>query len=293
MRDKIAANDTTPLEESWHDLKRRHVRPGTLPKWAPPPVKQVHTWVNRLSEGGSALLTVTGPNPTFRAEVFQVCYAVPGLRVLGGSRNHQDWVHKGVLHDITQRVRGLTGRPWGVVWELLEVRDFIVEEPLRGLIDQGFGFTGFFKALWEGRFLLQEGRKQESLALLAAVLRWLCALDLSDEHQAALTKVHITRELASLQERLDMLLFLLALIYQNGLADRTVLVLDGLDQAARTGPDKRKELFRQLTETTNTFERWSRLGSATGLVFGVSTEGLEAISHYNERLCRKIEAAVV
>lgn len=267
-------------------LKDIDVRPGTLPKWTPPSVKHIQRWVDALPEGGDTFLSLSGPDPLLRSELFRICYEMPGLQVVGNSRNTQDWFQKGILDDIAQRVRAITGRPWGLVWDLLDTPDFIVEEPLRGLIDQGFTFTGLFKALWEARFLLQEGKKPEGMALMGAVFRWLCGQELTVEQQIQLEAVHIDRELVTMPERLDMLLFLLALAYQNGLVDRTVFVLDGLERVVRTGPDKRKDLLRQLNEATTVFSRWAKLGSATGLVFGFDATGntLESLTQYNERL---------
>lgn len=288
MRGKLVAVDN----EDWNV---NALRSGTLPKWSPPTVRRIHTWVDALSDGGDPILTVVGPDPLLRNEVFKVCYQVPDLQVVGSARNTQDWLQKGVLDDITGRVRAITGRPWGLIWDLIDVEDFIVEEPLRGLIDQGFSFTGLFKALWETRFLVQEGRKPESLVLLGAVLRWLASQDLSPEQQAQLEKVHIDRELVSVQERLDMLLFLLALAYQNGLADRAIFVFDGLERVVRSSPIKRKELIHQLTEATTALTRWSRLGSATGVVFGLDESGgaIDALSQYSDRLGKLVAGSLV
>lgn len=288
MRGKMAVNDN-----AYRDDEMNFRRPGTLPKWTPSSVRRVHAWVTKLSEGGSPFLTVAAPSQ-LRTQTYELCYTVPGLEVLGSPDSGQDWLTKGVVNDLTQEVRGLTGRPWGLVWDLLAVNDFLVEEPLRSLIDQGFGFTSLFKALWEARFLLKEARKPEALSLLGAVLRWICALDLTPQQQTELEKVHVERELESVQERMDMLLFLLALGYQNGLNDRTVLVLDGLEQLVRVGSERRKERFRELGEITMAFERWSKLGSATGILLGVdSVESVTTLAPYNDRFGDKLASSLV
>lgn len=268
-------------------------RSGTLPKWAPPSVTGIQRWVQRLPENGDTLLTVLGPSPMLRAEAFRVCYAVPGLEVVGNGRSTQDWFGKGLANDVSQRVRALTGRPWGLVWDLIEVEDFVVEEPLRSLIDQGLCLTGLFKALWECRLLRQEGQEERCLELMGAVLRWLCAVDLSPDQQRLLEQVRIERVLGTLQERLDVMLFLLALANQNGLADRTVFVFDGVERAVRAGVDKRRDLLRQLYETATTFGRWGRLGSGAGMVLGMDPTALETLGQYHDRLGALMAKALV
>lgn len=259
-------------------------RSGTLPKWAPPSVSAIQQWVQRLPENGNALLTIIGPSPMLRAEAFRVCYGVPGLGVIGNGRSTQDWFAKGLANDVAQRVRSLTGRPWGLIWDLLEVDDFVVEEPLRGLIDQGLGLSGLFKTLQECRQLHQEGERDRCIDLMGALLRWLCVADLSDSQQEMLEQSGIERNLETLPERLDMLLFLLALANQNGLADRTVFVFDGVERAVRAGADKRKDLLRQLYDTALTFTRWGRLGSGAGMVIGMDPDALETLGQYHEKL---------
>lgn len=268
----------------------RRPESGTMPAvtWTPPPAATVQDWVLRLSERGDALLTMSGPNPTMRAEAFRLCYTVPGLTVLGNTKYPQDWVTKGILTDLTQRVRGLTPTPWGLVWDLLSVEDFVVEDPLKGLIDQGFRFTGCFKALWEARFLHREKRPKETMQLLGALIRWMTAAELTPEHKTLLTNVGV-KHMLNETECMDMLLFVLALAYQNGLTDRSVFVFDGIEQA------KKKDVLRKLADTVTVFERWTRLGSAAGIVLGLNPENkaIDAITAMNPRLGKKIVASLV
>lgn len=268
-------------------------RPSILPKWYPVPVQQIQRWLVQLREGGSTLLTVVGPDVEFRSSAYKICYDVVGVQALGSSRTTDDWLTKGVANDLTERVRAMTGRPWGLIWDLFSVQDFVVDEPLRGLIDQGARFTGLFRALWEVRFLLQERRQQEGHALLGAVLRWLYAQALSLEQQKLLAGVRIEHALTSLPERLDMLLFLLALTRQNGLADCTVFVIEGLDSVVRPNMLARRDLLRQLNETAAVFARWAQLGSATGLVLGMHDSTLQDIYRYSPSFGKKIAASLV
>lgn len=268
----------------------RRPQSGTMQAvtWTPPSAATVQNWVLRLSERGDALLTMSGPETSMRAEAFRLCFNVPGLTVLGNTKSTQDWILKGFLPDLTQRVRGLTPTPWGLLWDLMAVEDFVVEDPLKGLIDQGFRFTGCFKALWEARFLHREGRPKETMRLLGALIRWMTAAELTMEHKALLTNVGVKHALGEF-ECMDMLLFMLALAYQNGLTDRTVFVFDGVEQA------KKKENLRKLADAVTIFERWTRLGSATGIVLGLNTanKAVETITAMNPRLGKKIAASLV
>lgn len=268
----------------------RRPQSGTMPAvtWSPPPAETVQDWVLRLSERGDALLTMSGPTPALRGEAFRMCFEIPGIAVLGRTKYTQEWVTKGVLADLTQRVRGLTPTPWGLIWDLLAVDDFVVEDPLKSLIDQGFRFTGCFKAIWEARCLHQEERPEETMALLKALIRWMTAAELTPEQKTLLTGVGVKHALGE-PECLDMLLFLLALAYQNGLTDRTVFVFDGVEMV------RKKEDLRKLADAVTIFERWTRLGSATGIVLGLNTAGktVEAITSMNPRLGKKIAASLV
>ncbi len=256
--------------------------------WTPPSSATVHDWVLRLSERGDALLAMSGPEASMRAEAFRLCFDIPGLTVLGSTKSTQDWIFKGFLPDLTRRVRGLTPTPWGILWDLLAVEDFVVEDPLKGLIDQGFRFTGCFKAIWEARFLHQEGRSRETMQLLGALIRWMTATELTLDHKALLTNVGVRHSLSE-SECTDMLLFVLALAYQNGLTDRTVFVFDGVEQV------KKKESLRKLADAVTIFERWTRLGSATGIVLGLNpaNKAVETITAMNPRLGKKIAVSLV
>lgn len=271
------------------------VRPGTLPRWTPPPVSILQSWVEDLNGSQNPLLVIASPHEDFRRETFKAFYQVKDLVILGASKNNQDWLAKGIVDDLTQRVRGFTGRPWGLVWDLLDVQDVIVEEPLTSLLKQGLRFTSFFRALREGKAMLQKGRRDDALALLGSVFRWLSAQELGPEHRSWLERMQIRHELQTLHERLDMLLFLLALAYQNDLADRTVFVLDGLDKTLRLSVDKRKHFHNQMLDTIQTFDRWARLGSSAGVVIGLdaSDDTLDILSQYNDRLGKRVRAALV
>lgn len=270
------------------------VRPHRLAAdWEPPAVTRIHEWVVRLADGPPALLTVSAPLAMYRHEVFDWCFSTH-LNVLGIRTDANVWLSNGPLKTFTSQVRGLGDEPWDLLWLLLDVDDFVVEEPLRNLVDQGFRFTGFFKALWEARFLLSESDPAAD-DLVEALTTWMTAGALSSEQCRLLEKSHITRELESPQERLDMLLFLLALAHQNGIVDRTVFIFDGIDEAVRLPPQKRRPALRELLELVTAFERWAKLGSAAGLVFGLDKRqgALGLLKKHNPKLSDLVQASLV
>lgn len=256
--------------------------------WKPPPRDTIQNWVDGLTSGGSPILAVGGPNAAYRAEVFRWCLDSS----TGSERDANVWIMQGPLKTFSTQVQGLGRDSWDLVWKLLDVSDFVVEEPLRKLVDQGFRITGFYRGLWEARFLLSEKDLNAEVAV-RALTQWMQGLKVGAEERAYLEKAGITRHLESPQERLDLHLFLLALAYQNGLIERSVFIFDGFDEVLRSPLPKQRPALREMLELATAFERWGRLGSAAGLVFGLNPEHLGALKKTNSKLYAKIDAALV
>lgn len=282
------------LEESWG--AHRQPRAKSL-HWTAPSQKAVQNWVRALDEGGPALLAIEGPSPLHRAEAFRWIFS-PQLGWTAGDTGNIDtsWVKEGLVEALTQRLAFATQKDsWQLFHALLDVPDFVVEEPLRSLVDQGFRFTEFFKAIWEARHLLQESRDTAATQLTTALIQWMTGQTLKPETRELLEKAHISRELISTQDRLDMLFFLLALAQQNGLIDRTVVVFDSFELAVRQGTDQRRALLREALDVVVAAERWTRLGARVGIVISFSKNHgtMTSLKRYNPKLHQRIQAALV
>lgn len=196
----------------------------------------------------------------------------------------RSWPTEGVLHNLTNRIariivpsevkdRLLSGFPpvpgiWEIVWALISADDFLVEEPLRGMVDRSFYLVhDVYRALWEARFLIRENASREpATQLVGTLIRWLTAEPLLPQDQAALEALGIKRLVSSEQERFDVLCFLLTLAAQNGIVERVLFLFDGLEDILL--PEYRSVL-RQFQGLLHAIERWVSIGGCPlGILLG-------------------------
>lgn len=185
------------------------------------------------------------------------------------------WLSLGVVHDLTRRVERLAlpkevrdrfqGYPafpqgsWEVLWALVWNDDFIVEEPLRGVVDQSFYLMhDVYRAIWEARFFARENGTLKPLsAFMQTLTRWMTGETLSKADLELLGRLNITRHIATELERLDVLCFVLTLAAQNDVLCRTVFVFDQLENALTP---EHKVALRQLHTLFLVVSRWVHLG---------------------------------
>lgn len=278
-------NDLRPARKS----QPRAVRPKVIQvSWEPPNKDDVVAWALALTQGGHPLLGIKGPTPAHRQQVYNWAAG-------GRAGTFQDWLKHGPINYMTGRLLSPGCEPLSLLRDLTR-DELVVTEPLHGLVDRGFRFTELFKALWEAYFLRRECRNEEYDDLLSAIFRWLVGADLHPDQAAILRKAHITRDVSTPREQLDLLFFLVALAKQNELLHQEVVIFDGIDQAVRQGDGQdRKNILGAFLTVCEAAERWSKLGAATGLIFGYdpSRGALNAIQRYNRKLSQRISAVSV
>lgn len=292
--------ELSELEDAWRDL----LPPGpSRGLFTPAPQKvadeRLMTWVEDLVEEDSpSLLALPYSGSAARDKALQQVFQIEGAHIAGSSVKPRDWLDDGVYPAFEARVsRLLGGSPWSWVIDMLRGPVFVAEEPLRSMIDDNVSLaTGLFNALWDLRFRMQERTwERHPRALAAAIFRWLTG-NAIEKDLTLLASFRIDRELASEQERVEMMLFLMALARQNGLFDRVVLTFDGLDQAVRFSQQKRRTLLKPLTDLTLQVERWGKLRSGVGLVLCYSTsyEGdLASLKQFAPMLHKRVRLAAV
>jgi hypothetical protein len=272
-------------QEFWKDI-----RPKRLPLTLFIP-QHIGAWAWALGQKGNPLLCVEGPTPIYRSEVYKECFA-KGL--FDRMCVVKDWsgVHERFVDWVTN-----PKDIWQLLFDLVTVKEFVVEEPLRSLIDQGLMFTEFYRALWEIRFLLreQEGASEKTLqtdAFTKSLVQWMAQKPLTKKNRKALDKAHISRELATSSERLDMLFFLLSLAKQNAVLNRMVIVYDGLESILNQDPNIRQAQLKDLLTLISGAERWARFGSPLGIIIGFPKEQgvLSSVRRHNAKLNTKIRA---
>lgn len=284
------------LEEYWDDVRpcdserRASQRPGSLrPSWDPPDIDKLQEWAAKVGQDPSPVLLVEGPTPTHRATIYRLTQGLQGDLT-------DSWLKEGLLPSLTHRISKMRAigsiipHEWDLLWNLLTLETLVVEDSLRLLVDQGHLITEAFRAIWEARFRLDEGREVKDV--VSALSSWMTVSTLDADARRLLSGLGITREPQTTFERLDMLLFLLALAKQNELLTPVIFVFDGLDRAVRQGIGKRRQFYKELYDFSVAAERWARLGAPVGFIFGYSKDhdpvGIIEAAH--SRLGRKLRS---
>jgi hypothetical protein len=255
-----------PDEDFWESLR---LRPKVSPQVSP--AQRLLQWASEFEP--SPVVVLKGP-PSKRAEAY-AWLRQRQVPLMG----RDGWLGVGVFEDFAFHVSRIGG-DWNLLWSLCDVEDFVVDEPLRSMIDRGTQYTELFQAIWEIRFLLDEGL--DVRPHVEAFTHWLT----EGEDSELLRGVGICSRLLSVHQRIDLLLFLLALAQQNSLIDAPIFVFDGLERAtAQEAPVK--DLLQGLVEIVEAVESWASLGSPAGILVGVSPGGvLKSLRKYNPKLIR-------
>lgn len=294
------------LSDYWSD-----VRPKRLSRAAPEPVLAVDgflRWATELADLPHRSF-ITVPEAAQRS-LFHTYLGLPSFQTgvvndLVGNQT-RDWLAGNVLESFRTRVAALripedcmtkelsvawvdNQKDWEIFWGLVFTPEFLVEEPLRSMVDKGFYLVhSVYRAIWEARFVLRE--KGPGLLLQqmgSSVLQWLQGLPLTDEDIQRLTAIGIHKRVESDREKSDVLLFLLTLAAHNGLISRVVIAFNGIERALR--PDSRA-LLRQLDAFCGDLDRWAKLGAPVGAVLGIdlSRGGVSSLRKLNVKLAERV-----
>lgn len=254
--------------------KRRVVE---APPHPVPSFSAVEEWAETFDEGDRrAFLTVLG-RPLDRADIY--------ARLRVPKEEQQAWLTRGVLGQLQESVSRAWVDPdaksfmppwwpgvvpsWGLLWGLVAVPDFQVEEPLREMVDRSVSvFHTLFLALWEIRFLLEEAEDFETVGrLIESLGAWVQGKPLDAQKVKDLTQLGVNRRLSNEAEQLDVLCFVLALAAQNGLIGRHYVALDGVEKAERSR-------LKELATVLDVCGRWTKIpGMPLGLLVGWSGHG--------------------
>lgn len=184
---------------------------------------------------------------------------------------------------------------WELLWNLIAVEEFVVEEPLRQLIDKPFYLVhDVHRAIWEARFLAREHATLDATeGLMVIIDRWLMGEPLGDDGRRVLSTLGIKRLITKDAERLDVACFLLSLACQNGLLERSIFLFDDLEHALQPN---RRSMLRQLRDLLDTGRRWARLGSnPLGVVLGFTgtQTDLQLLTKFNPTLGAEVREGLV
>ncbi len=293
------------LRSYWTEVRAPTRRRRTVQvAFEPPPVENLLQWATNFTKPGRPALCVI-PGPSYERNLLLQKYLDPKWAmfrpdciedVLGSYT--QDWIDQGVLANFTQRISTLRipsdEKPptsWNLLWDLSLVDDFLVDEPLRTMVDREFYLIHkVYHAIWEARFLARESTDQLS-TFLQGLARWLTNEPLTDADREALRAVNVTRRIESPQERADVLLFLLTLAEHNSLVNRAVFTFDGLERLLGSA---HRAALRQLDAFLGDVDRWVKLGCPIGIFLGFNATrtNLSALKRLNPKLHARVQAGL-
>lgn len=292
------------------DLKGEYDVPSHLDP-NPLSIIPIVEWVQTEAETRRPLLVVPGPTCHDRLAILAQWEdgdwrrTQPGTITDTCSAYTRSWPTDGVLHNLTNRIARITipsevksrlrnGPPppniWEIVWALVSTEDFLVEEPLRGMVDRSFYLVhDVYRVLWEARFLIQENASRETIThLVGTLIRWVTSEPLTPQDQKTLQELTVKRLVTSEQERFDVLCFLLTLAAQNGIVERVVFLFDGLEDVLQ--PEYRSVL-RQFHAMLLAIDRWVTIGGCPLCVL-VGFRGTKADTAALRRLHPKLAVEV-
>jgi hypothetical protein len=308
-------SEADPIGEYWTDVrpKGRTRRKRPVVRYDPPTIEAFIEWVVTFSEPGhTSIRVLPGASPQERLEFLQG-YLAPTydrfrpdcIEDLTGAHT-RNWVEDGVLINFTERMEaqplaldipkdmGKVAPRWQLLWGLILAPDFVVGDPLKGLVDQEYSMLhNIYKVLWEARFLAREETSQEKLvAFVTTILRWITDQPLTNEDAETLLILGARKRVESVSERVDALLFLISLAAQNALLTRATFFFDDLERALL--PDRHNTL-RQLDEFLMNVDRWAtKLDCPIGVLIGfqANKQTMRALRRRNPKLYKRIETGL-
>lgn len=260
---------TNPLLELQDDWKALGLVQSRKPKASPvEPFKpsSVWEWLSSTGQTNSSFLCVWGTSPQERGGTYNDLAAGPWALERHSTR---EWLWGDVLEDFTQKARRIrlsenyAGKAprtssWEWLWGLAHTDVLCIEEPLRGMADNPHHLVHrVMLSVMNARFKVLEGESLETLgATIQAITQWITMRDLTPEQEVILEEAGVNRPLFSESERVDCLMFLLGLAYQNGLIQKQVFVYDDLETVC--GESDRNKL-RSLHGLLQAVRRWKNL----------------------------------
>ena len=262
-------------------------------------------------------LVVPGPTHTDRQETLKQYVQGEwrrfhsGIAIDADPTRSTEWLNGDIPTNLMTRVRDLPmppvtkdfmakwyphEGPWELIWNLVAVEEFFVDEPMRTMVDKPFYLIhDVHRVLWEARFLARENDSlQAAEELVNHFIHWILGEPLGEEGCRSLESLGIKRHVSSPTEKLDVVCFLLCLACQNGLLERSIFFFDDLEHALQ--PNKRS-LLRQLWDLIECTKRWARIGSGgspLGLLFGFtgSRTDLQTLTKLHPKLFVEVNAGL-
>lgn len=240
-------------------------------------IESLVRWIDSFDEEKRDAVLVLDDRPLVRARFYEKYLARKESRK--GLVETWQKVPQDVLANVAQRIAAVrlttVGLPvwfppekgvWELLWAIVAAEDFVVLEPLRSLVDNdAFLAHGFYKLMWEARFLTKEKvNLKPAQALVGLITRWLTDKSLSEEDTAQLQSFGVRLRVQTDSQRYDLLCMLVSLAEHNGFLKRLVIGFDGLEKVL-----EQQQVLRGLNKFLEAIDRWIKVGgSPIGVLIG-------------------------
>ena len=296
---------TPDLDEDWraigHTPRKRPVEPDPVV----PDTETARAWFASLGTSHHTYLTVPGASPQARASFYRnldhLC--------LADYQHTRTWLLRGPLTDWTDRLRrlpildecwdhlpGRSAAPtfWRWLWALGQTEDFVLDEPLRSMVDRPYHLIHDALRLLMGlRFLSWEQAPDgQFAAMLHLMVRWMTmdAEPFSQAESRVLDELGVRRTPGSTDERLDLLILFLALAEQNGIIGKVAFVFDDIEAACT---NENRPLLRELHQMMQATARWAKfIEIPVALLLGFDPRRAPLLRRTNPKLASDVLAAM-
>jgi hypothetical protein len=245
-----------PLPEKWEKMNSTILS-------VPPPANPLVDW-HRTRSRESGRVHILYGTPSFRRTLLNQYLEEHDDLFIG-----EDWTSEGVIAAMTRAFRGLRVKhdaqfriplpddTWELLWGLICVDTFLLEEPYRSFVDDSYHLiSDVFRIIMEGRFLARES-KPKAVRFLGTVVRWLTGQTLDETDRETLKRLKVARRVEMIPQRMEALCFLLVLAEQNELLPRFGFYLDGFEAVINNEDPMRLEELHALVTIV---DRWAKLG---------------------------------
>lgn len=192
-----------------------------------------------------------------------------------------DWLKKGVDPAVTEVVRRASPlrddmpmwfppepREWELLWGVASMPDFVIDEPLRTIVDQSnHPAHELYRQIWEVRFLTKERVNLNSAQeIVHRTTAWLTGEDIPSHH------------------RYDLLCALLTLAVQNELIEDFNFHFQGLDRAF-----EEPKLLEDFDEFIYVVQCWADMGSLVNVTIGLDPKLLPKLEEVHPKLAKRLQ----
>lgn len=266
---------------------------GTLPKVG---IDYVLQWGMRLDQSMRPTLLTLPAEKMQRWDLYS-----EWSQGVGGVVDASSRLTGNTVEDVTAKVRSSTlprgldlpvwlppeKGVWEILWGLVGTKEFVIEEPLRTIVDRGeYLAHDFYRLLWEARFLAEEslnlGKAQD---LLRGLTGWAF-----ESPGNSLERFGVKSAVQWSSQSYDLVCMVLALAAQNRLISHYVFTFESLDELMGN-----EAALKDFERFLSSVEHWVRLGSCPiGVLIGfeATDDDMDRLTEKSPEIARRVEQSL-